>query len=386
MPPADPLEPRVRARLAALEADGLLRALRPPSGVDLSSNDYLNLSRHPHIGARLVEAIANGGVGSTGSRLLRGDRDVFHAVEHRFAAFKSAERALYLGAGYLANLAVLSTLPERDDVIFSDELNHASLIDGMRLSKARTIVFPHNDTAALARLLASQSAPVRFVVVESLFSMQGDVAPLAEYAALCRSAGAMLIVDEAHAVGVYGGRGSGLLEVAGIDHAHCVSVSTAGKALGVAGAFVAGPAWAIEYLLQRARPFVFATAPPPAFAEAIDASLDLIEQEPERRARVLQLAAYIRRALADRNIPTVPGTSQIVPVLVGDNDRAVAVAAALFRDGFDVRAIRPPSVPPGTARLRVSINIGLSEAILDRFVDCLAAAFKEAGLCATASS
>jgi 8-amino-7-oxononanoate synthase len=386
MPPADPLEPRVRARLAALEADGLLRALRPPSGVDLSSNDYLNLSWHPHIGARLVDAIAYGGVGSTGSRLLRGDRDVFHAVERRFAAFKGAERALYLGAGYLANLAVLSTLPERDDVIFSDELNHASLIDGMRLSKARTIVFPHNDTAALARLLASERAPVRFVVVESLFSMQGDAAPLAEYAALCRSAGAVLIVDEAHAVGVYGARGAGLLEVAGIDHTHCVSVSTAGKALGVAGAFVAGPAWAIEYLLQRARPFVFATAPPPAFAEAIDASLDLIEREPERRERVLQLAAYVRQALADRDIPTIPGTSQIVPVLVGDNDRAVAVAAALIRDGFDVRAIRPPSVPPGTARLRVSINVGLSEAILDRFVDRLAAAFKEAGLCATASS
>jgi 8-amino-7-oxononanoate synthase len=216
--------------------------------------------------------------------------------------------------------------------------------------------------------------------------MQGDAAPLAEYAALCRSAGALLIVDEAHAVGVYGARGTGLLEAAGIDHAECISVNTAGKALGVAGACVAGPAWAIEYLLQRERPFVFTTAPPPAFAEALDASLDLIEQEPDRRQRVLHFAAYVRRALAERDLPVVPGTSQIVPVLVGDNDRAVAIAAALVDDGFDVRAIRPPSVPRGTARLRVSINAGLSEALLDRFVERLAAAFKEARFCATASS
>jgi 8-amino-7-oxononanoate synthase len=386
MPPANPLESRVRARLAALQADGLLRTLRPPSGVDLSSNDYLCLSRHPLIGRRVIEAVGRNGCGSTGSRLLRGDCDAFHALEKRFAAFKRAERALYFGAGYLANLALLSTLPERGDAIFSDAFNHASLIDGMRLSKARTLVFPHNDVPALAAMLTETEASVRFVVVESLFSMEGDMAPLAEYAALCRSTGAVLIVDEAHAVGIYGARGTGLIEAASVDHASCISINTGGKALGVAGACVAGPSWAVEYLLQRARPFVFTTAPPPAFAEALEASLDVVAREPERRRRVLELAGHLRTRLAEHRIRVVPGSSQIVPVLIGDNDCAVAVAAAMQREGFDVRAIRPPSVPPGTARLRVSINVDLSERLLDRFADLLATVLKETPLCATASS
>jgi 8-amino-7-oxononanoate synthase len=386
MPQVNPLEPRVQARLAALEADGLLRTLNPPSGIDLSSNDYLGLARHPAIGQRVADAVVREGIGSTGSRLLRGDREPFHRLERRFAEFKRAERSLYFGAGYLANLAVLSTLPESGDVIFSDELNHASLIDGMRLSKARTVVFPHNDVARLARMLADSQASVRFVVVESLFSMQGDVAPLAEYADVCRAAGATLVVDEAHAVGVFGARGSGRLESAGVDHANVISVNTGGKALGVAGACVAGPEWAIEYLLQRGRAFVFTTAPPPAFAEALDASLDVIESEPWRRERVLALSRHLRQRLSARDVAVVPGESQIVPVMLGDNDRAVAVAAILQREGFDVRAIRPPSVPRGTARLRVSVNVGLTEDVLDRFVDALVSACKEARPCAAASS
>jgi 8-amino-7-oxononanoate synthase len=380
------LEARVDARLDALRAAGLLRELRTPSGVDLSSNDYLGLCRHPLIASRMIEAIARGGAGSTGSRLLRGDRSAFHALEARFASFKGAERALYFGAGYLANLAVMSTLPEQGDVIFSDALNHASLIDGIRLSKARRVVFPHNDVGALARRLDEHEAGVRFVVVESLFSMEGDAAPLAEYARLCESAGATLIVDEAHAVGVYGARGSGLLESAGVSGADVISVNTCGKALGVGGACVAGPAWAIEYLLQRARPFVFATAPPPAMAEGIDASLDVLSAEPERRQRLLALAAHLRRGLQLEGIEVVPGSSQIVPVLIGDNDCAVAVADSLQREGFDVRAIRPPSVPPGTARLRVSVNVSVSEPELDRFVALLVPALREARPCAAASS
>jgi 8-amino-7-oxononanoate synthase len=409
MQPGNPLEQRVRTRLAELDAGGLVRALRRPAGIDLSSNDYLNLSRHPAIAERFIEGIAREGCGSTGSRLLRGERDCLSAIERRFALFKHSERALFFAAGYLANIAVLSTLPERGDIIFSDEHNHASLIDGMRLSKARTVIVPHNDVAALARLLAEDPAPVssgspgpptrhprgggspgsrsvRFVVTESLFSMEGDIAPLADYAALCRRAGALLVVDEAHAVGVYGARGTGLLEAAGVEAGECVSVNTAGKALGVSGAFVAGPAWAIEYLMQRARPFVFSTAPPPALADALDASLTLVAGEPERRYRVRSLSAYLRARLRDAGIAAVEGTSQIVPVVIGDNDRAVAVARALQREGFDVRAIRPPSVPPGTARLRVSVNVGLSEALLDQFVRLLASVLKEVGLCSAASS
>jgi 8-amino-7-oxononanoate synthase len=282
---------------------------------------------------------------------------------------------------------VLTTLAETGDVIFSDKRNHASLIDGMRLSRARAAVFPHNDVPRLERLLAGSSeSGVRFVVVESLFSMDGDVAPLAEYAALCRSSGAVLVVDEAHAVGIYGGRGSGLMEAAGIDDEHWISINTAGKALGVAGAFVAGPSWAVEYLVQRARPFVFSTAPPPALADALDASLAIVAEEPERRERLLVRAAYLRARLAAAGIDTGASRSQIIPIFIGENDRAVAVARAIQAEGFDVRAIRPPSVPAGTARLRVSVNAGLSEATLDRFVDVLAAALREAGRCSAASS
>jgi len=209
-------------------------------------------------------------------------------------------------------------------------------------------------------------------VVESLFSMDGDEAPLADYAEICEATGAHLIVDEAHAVGVYGERGSGLIEEQGIGDRVFLSVNTAGKALGVSGAFVAGPAWAIDYVIQRARPFIFSTAPPPALASALDASLDLVAQEPQRRAALRECAANLRARLLTAGIPVAPGTSHIVPVLIGGNDEAVAVADAMQADGFDVRAIRPPTVPPGTARLRISVNVNLTEEAIERFVTLLA--------------
>jgi 8-amino-7-oxononanoate synthase len=248
-------------------------------------------------------------------------------------------------------------------------------------------VFPHNDAAGLRALLAADAAPgVRFVVVESLFSMDGDLAPLAEYASICRDARAALIVDEAHAVGVYGRRGSGLIEACGVEASVSTSINTAGKALGLAGAFVAGPTWMVEALVQCARPFVFSTAAPPALAHALDESLTVVADEPERRERVLGLAAHLRLRLAEAGVMVPPGTTQIVPVLVGGNDRALAIASALQRDGFDVRAIRPPSVREGTARLRISVNAGLDEVVIDRFADALARALREAGVCCEASS
>jgi 8-amino-7-oxononanoate synthase len=342
------LERRVREHLAGIERAGLRRAMRPPSGIDLSSNDYLGLATHPLIKERMAEAVRQLGVGSTGSRLLRGDRECFEALEEKFARFKGTERALYFSSGYLANLAVLTTFPEEGDVVFSDSLNHASLIDGVRLSRARREVYPHGTIP---------DARGHFLVTESLFSMDGDVAPLRELS----RAGANLIVDEAHAVGIYGKAGAGLVE----DDVF-LSINPCGKALGVSGAFVCGPAWAIEYLVQRARPFIFSTAPPPAIAAALDASLDIIAAEPQRRAGLLALARYIRQRLG---LPE--SDSPILPVMVGDNDRAVALAEALQHDGFDIRAIRPPTVAPGTARLRISINCNLTESILDRFATCL---------------
>jgi 8-amino-7-oxononanoate synthase len=369
------LEQRVAAHMSALGDAHLLRTLCPPGGIDLSSNDYLGLARHPLLQEGMVRAVRRDGCGSTGSRLLRGERDGFARLERAFARFKRTERALHFSSGYLANIAVLSTFPEGGDVIFSDERNHASLIDGIRLSPARRLVFPHNDVAALTRLLEEhQGTGQAFVVTESLFSMDGDLAPLADYASVCRIMGAALIVDEAHAVGVYGAGGSGLIEATGIEDDVFVSVNTAGKALGVSGAFAAGSSWAIEYLIQRARPFVFSTAPPPAVVGALEESLSIVASEPERRERLGRLSARLRARLVDAGLPVPPGTSHIIPVLLGENQRAVGVALALQAQGFDVRAIRPPTVPPGTARLRIAVNVGLTDAIVDRFAAALAAA------------
>jgi 8-amino-7-oxononanoate synthase len=370
----DALASRIRERLHAIREGRLERSLRPPSGLDFSSNDYLGLSTHPRVVQAMVAAIEREGVGSTGSRLLRGEREAFADIERRFAAFKGVERSLYFSSGYLANLAVLTTFAEGGDVILSDSRNHASLIDAGRLSSAKRVVFPHKDLGALAQLLSRPpSSGHTFVVTESLFSMDGDVPPLAEYSDLCRQHGATLVVDEAHAVGIYGTRGSGLLEESGVDGEHCISINTAGKALGVSGAFVAGPAWAIDYLIQRARPFIFTTAAPPAVADAIGASLDVIAAEPDRRTRLMDRVKRLRGAMSASGLPVPASFSQIIPVVIGENERALDAAAALQAQGFDVRAIRPPSVAPGTARLRISVNVSLTDDAIDSFVRALVA-------------
>jgi 8-amino-7-oxononanoate synthase len=376
----DRLRSRTADRLEALRRGGLLRHLHPPSGLDLSSNDYLGLARDPRVVSAFAAA-AREECGSTGSRLLRGDRACFHAVEQEFAAFKHTAGALYFSSGYLANLAVLTTLPESGDLILSDARNHASLIDGTRLSGARRQVYRHRDVEAVAQALESFEATRTagqhaFVVTESVFSMDGDEAPLVAYAALCRRHDATLVVDEAHAVGLFGRRGSGLLEDAGLDDLPSVSINSAGKALGVSGAFVAGPDWAMEYLVQRARPFVFSTAAPPAVAAAIETSLRIVAEEPARRQRVLACAAATRQALRAVGVPVAEDRSPIVPILIGENEPAMQIARTLSDQGFDIRAIRPPTVPVGTARLRVSVNASLEAPVLDRFVAAYRAALE----------
>ena len=361
-------ERRIERHTRELQAAGLHRSLQPPIGIDLSSNDYLGLAAHPLLKERMADAVMREGCGATASRLLRGDRECFHQVERRFADFKKTEASLYFGSGYTANLSVLGTFVERHDLVFTDAHNHASIIDGIRLSRAKRVKFPHCDAHRLGQMLRDAPAGLqKFLVTESLFSMDGDFAPLADYAMLCRETNTVLIVDEAHAVGVYGSRGSGMIEQTGIEDSVFVSVNTAGKAMGVAGAFVAGPAWAIDYLVQRARPFIFSTGSPPPIAAALDASLTVIQNEPERRALLLENSALLRSILKEK------GNSQIIPVVLGDNDRACNIAMELQKEGFDVRAIRPPTVPAGTARLRISVNVGLSEATLRRFASTLEA-------------
>lgn len=329
----------------------------------------------------MTEAIAEEGCGSTGSRLLRGHRSCFSDIERKFARFKGTEAALYFSSGFAANLSVLSAFLEEGDIVFFDRLNHASLVDGMRLGKARKIVFAHNDPAAFQHYLETASTSgQRFLVIESLFSMDGDFAPLMEYACLCKKHGVALIVDEAHAVGLYGDTGAGLVEASGLRSDVFLSVNPAGKALGLAGAFVAGPGWAIDYLIQTGRTFLFSTAPPPALAAALDAALDLCKESVALRRRLQALTEFLRRMLADEGLDVAQHGSQIVPVLIGDNGRALQVAQALQQDGFDVRAIRPPTVPKDTARLRVSVNTGLDEATLTRFAQSLFTHLRRVGV------
>ncbi|CAN5244620.1 8-amino-7-oxononanoate synthase [soil metagenome] len=363
---------RISRNLCEFEAKGLKRKLAAPSGIDLSSNDYLGLAKDERLKNAMIEAVKREGVGSTGSRLLRGERKSFTEVEKQFAAWKSAEKSLYFNSGYQANIGLLQTFLEELDTVFSDEFNHASLIDGMRLAKCRKVIFRHLDFENLAKLLRETDCKgQKFLVTESLFSMDGDIAPLKKYAELCAETNTNLIVDEAHAVGIYGKKGSGLIEELGIENQVFVSVNTAGKALGASGAFVAGNDLAIEYLIQKCRSFIFSTAPLPAVADVLKNAITIAENETERRDQLLDLSSFLRESLNENGIKVPFDNSQIIPIIIGESEKAVKIAEHLQAAGFDVRAIRPPTVAQGTSRLRVSLNTNLTKKILQDFVSAL---------------
>jgi len=375
-----PLVDELRERLGELAAQGLHRELRAPAGIDFCSNDYLGLAGDPGLRAALLDRLRSLDPGEAlsapASRLLRGHVAEHAALERRLARYKGTEAALLFPSGYQANLGLLATLIGPADRAVSDAANHASLIDGLRLAGCRKVVFPHLDGEAVERELARPHPAGRtFLVTESLFSMDGDVAPLGLYAGLASRYGAELIVDDAHATGLFGEeRGSGLGERFGIAGQATAIVSTCGKALGVAGAFVAGPRVVIDTLVHRCRPFLFTTAVPPLLAHAIGAALDLAEAEPWRRRLVLALADRLRDRLRAAGFDGPLGVGPIVPVLLGENHRTIAVAEELQRQGFDVRMVRPPTVPPGTARLRISVHADRSEAEIDALAEALAAA------------
>ncbi len=372
----DDLLSELRRRLAEAEAQGLRRSLRRPAGIDFSSNDYLGLSHHAKVRAAVAAWLAAGEpLGAPASRLLRGNTSRHEELEARLANFKGTEAALLFASGYLANLGLLTALLGPGDRAVSDAANHASLIDGLRLAGCGKVIVPHLDEAAIEAELAHPHPGGRtFLVTESLFSMDGDVAPLDRYADLADRHGACLLVDDAHATGLYGmARGSGLAERFGVERRATAIVSTLGKALGLAGAFAAGPRQVVDYLVQRCRPFVFSTAPPPLLLAAVGAALDVVEEEPWRRARVATLTARLRDGLAAAGLPRPAGAGPIVPVVVGDNRLAVDAGRELARRGFDVSAVRPPTVPPGTARLRISVHADHSE----EEIDGLAAAVAE---------
>lgn len=354
-----------RSQLVALESRGRLRRLVPRAGRDFASNDYLGLASDPMIGQAVADAVARGvPVGSGGSRLLRGNAPEHEGLEAKAAAFFRTQAALFLANGFAANSALFSTLPQRGDLIVADELIHASVHDGIRLSKSAAVFARHNDVQSFADLITAwrgEGGKGRiWIAVETLYSMDGDTAPLADLAKLAAQHDAMLILDEAHGTGVSGPSGRGLS--AGFDGLHnVVTLHTCGKAMGVEGALICGPQIIIDYLINRARAFIFSTAPSPLMAVAASAALDRIEQADDLRARLKTLCIDAAEVIcAPLGLPAP--RSQIVPILLGEDRRAMAAAAALQEAGFDVRGIRPPTVPPGTSRLRISLTLNVGRA------------------------
>jgi 8-amino-7-oxononanoate synthase len=366
MTPRAEFEASFDAMLEELRAKGLLRRMRLPQGIDLVSNDYLGFAAHPYIKERMRGALADLPAGSGGSRLLRGHHATFEQLEARLAEFCGTDAALLFGSGYAANTGLLQSIVAADDLIISDELNHASLIDGIRLTKARTAVYPHQQLDALESVLRAPRSGRAVVVTESVFSMDGDLTPLTEILALAERYGGVVVVDEAHATGLYGARGSGRVEQLGLRDRVLATVHTGGKSLGSGGAWVAGSRALCDVLVNRARSFVFSTAPIPVLAAALGAGLDLLAQEPARRAEVHRKSALLRRTLAELDVDAA-GESPIVPIIAGSNDAAMAMQDSLCAAGFDVRAIRPPTVAPGTARLRVTVRYPVSDDDFARF-------------------
>ena len=360
---------RLAEGLAGLDRQRLRRSrrvLESPQGphvridgralVNFSSNDYLGLANHPRLREAAHRAIDEYGVGAGASPMVSGHLEAHCEAERRFAAFSGLPRALLFGSGYAANLGILATLADRESEIFSDELNHACLIDGARLSRARITRYPHCDPAALDALLGASRAAVRIVATDAVFSMDGDIAPVCALVDLCERHDAWLVLDDAHGVGVLGARGRGTLEHFGVRSPRIIYMATLGKALGGYGAFVAGEAQPLEWLLQRARTYIYSTALPPMAAAAATCALGLIDEDRSLVARLASRIAELALALDHAGVRATPSSTAIQPLIVGTADRALAASAALLERGFLVPAIRPPTVPEGTSRLRISLS------------------------------
>jgi 8-amino-7-oxononanoate synthase len=340
--------------------------------VGFASNDYLGLAAHPLLAEALAEGARRYGAGSGGSHLLGGHSRAHAVLEDELAAFAGgfvdAPRALTFSTGYMSNLATLTALAGRGAALFSDALNHASLIDGARLSRADVSIYPHADTDALAAMLEACEAPVKAIVTDAVFSMDGNIAPLAQLLALAERHGAWLVVDDAHGFGVLGPQGRGAIAHAALRSPHLIYLCTFGKAVGVAGAAVIAHETVIEWLVQRARPYIFTTASPPAVAYAVSQSLALIagEEGETRRRHLDALIARTRTILQGTRWRPVDSPTAVQPLIIGSNEDALAVAARLDTQGLWVPAIRPPTVPLGTSRLRISLSAAHRFDDLDR--------------------
>jgi len=343
---------------------------------NFSSNDYLGLANHQRLRAAAIRAIEDYGVGAGASPLVSGHLRVHHRAEERFAAFADLPRALLFGSGYAANLGILAALGGPDSEVFSDQLNHACLIDGARLSRGKVTPYPHLDLEALEAHLAASRSTVRIVATDAVFSMDGDIAPVPRLAELCDRHDAWLVLDDAHGIGVLGATGRGTLEHFGVRSPRIVYMATLGKALGGYGAFVGATPEVIEWLVQRARTYIYSTALPPMVAAAAIAALDLVDSDASLVATLRERIAQFRRACAAAGIDT-PSQSAIQPIMVGTPERALATSARLQDEGFLVPAIRPPTVPEGASRLRVSLSATHAAAEVEALAAALARALAQ---------
>jgi 8-amino-7-oxononanoate synthase len=387
-------ERQIVAELDAIKRQALYRQLRTIESAHgprvnyngrnmlmLASNNYLGLAAHPALKRAAADAAERFGTGAGASRLIAGNLSILSELEARLAQFKGVEAALVFGSGYLANLGTISAVAGREDVILSDELNHASLIDGCRLARAEVRIYRHGDADHLrSQLLESRGARRRIIVTDSVFSMDGDLAPLAEIVELARRHDAAVMVDEAHAVGVLGPRGAGLACALGLERDVDIQMGTLSKSLGSYGAYVAGSRALIDLLINRARSFVFTTGLPPASAAAAIAALDLIEAEPQRIKRLWDNGCYLHQALTRAGFKLGASATPILPLIVGEAQPALDFAEGLLRRGVFVLAIRPPTVPPATARLRVTPTADHTRADLDEALSAFIAAGREAGV------
>ena len=361
----------IQLQLDDAKAHGLERAARvyPEAGgvfkidgaavLNFSSNDYLDLGRHRHVMDCSREALDQYGIGAAASRLVTGTLPIHAALEARIAKEKGYESALVFGSGYMANAGTIPVLAGRDDLIFADKLVHASMIDACKLSGAKLVRWAHNDVQALEkRLQQHETSKVRkLIITESVFSMDGDIAPLAEIAALAEKYGAMLMVDEAHSSGTFGPNGAGLVRELGLENAVTVSMGTMSKAMAGYGGYVACSENLRKLLVHSSRAFIYTTAPPPAVIGAALGAMDVFEASP-RLGSILQANAdYFRSLLHAGGLDTMDSQSQIIPIAIGDNEKALAISNKLREQGILCAAIRPPTVPAGTARLRISITL-----------------------------
>jgi 8-amino-7-oxononanoate synthase len=362
---------------------GLLRALKPALSygqgriyrdkkeyIDFSSNDYLGLKEHPRMKEESKKAIDAFGTSSSASRLLSGDLKLHHDLEERIAAFKNKEAALVFNSGYQANTGIIPALYSKDDCIFSDRLNHASIIDGIILSGATFLRFQHNDPQHLEALLKDKRGKCKnaLIVSESVFSMDGDRAPLTELVRLKEQYACRLMVDEAHATGIFGDNGSGVIREEGLENNIDLIMGTFGKALGGFGAYLAADRQIVDYLINTCRSFIYSTALPAPVIAADITGLDLVKEEPFRREKLLTLAGFFREGLKEKGF-RVKGDSQIVPLILEDTQRAVSFAQNLQEKGYWVLPIRPPTVPAKEARLRFSLTFYQSKEILEKLIN-----------------